>query len=163
MPDKNNAMEIMSRPIAAEERLSSATGRKTALYCRTAAMCDFAIRGQEERLRLYVKENNYDNISSYIDNGESGASLNRPAMNRLIADIQSGEVETVIAISEDRFARGIAPLAQWVRILEKTNVECVTLNYERRDFLGEFARWRDFMETYEPVSNELESEAAFPA
>ncbi len=70
--------------------------RRTALYCRVASRDDDAIRAQEERLRRFAEDNGYTNLVPYIDNGVAGTTLNRPAMNQLIADIKAEAIKTVL-------------------------------------------------------------------
>ena len=91
----------------------------TALYCRTATQDDFAMEHQKERLLHFANENGYTDTVFYIDNGENGSTLNRPAMERLISDICSGKVTRVIAASADRIARGTKPWCEWVMLRKK--------------------------------------------
>ena len=146
MPDKNNTIKaaVYCR-YATEAQLLQSQHRKTALYCRTAVHNDFAIQEQEERLRGFAEQNGYDVITCYADNGESGASLDRPAMNRLITDIQSNEVQTVIVATVDRIARSATELLHWISIMEKTGVKCLVLNQADMDSSTEFRIWRDFI------------------
>jgi DNA invertase Pin-like site-specific DNA recombinase len=115
----------------------------TALYCRTATQDSFAIQNQKDRLLRYAEENDHTNLSWYIDNGESGTTLNRPAMKQLIADIKSGRIETVLVISADRVARGIAPMSEWVRLIKERNVRCIAAETGEEGLSNEFSFWLD--------------------
>jgi len=110
---------------------------KTALYCRTAVQDSFAIEHQKDRLLRFAKENGYTNVAWYIDNGEKGNTLNRPAMERLIADIKLGKVNTVIVTGIDRIARGILPFAEWQRLFQERDAKCITLDTGGQDLFGE--------------------------
>jgi len=112
---------------------------KTALYCRTAVQDSFAIEHQKDRLLQFAKENGYTNIAWYIDDGEKGNTLNRPAMRQLIADIKLGKVKTVIVTGIDRIARGILPFAEWQRLFQESNAKCITLGTGGQDLFGEVA------------------------
>lgn len=112
---------------------------KTALYCRVAAKDDLAAQQQEARLRRFAAENGFQNLCIYNDNGEAGTTLNRPAMKRLIADIKTGEVQTVIVTNVDRIARGWEPFVEWIHLLKNTNVKCVAIDLDEKDFSREFS------------------------
>jgi site-specific DNA recombinase len=99
-----------------------------AVYCRSAQTDDNVIRLQEKRLRRFAEENGFNNLTCYIDNGESGSTLDRPAMNRLIADINASKVKTVIATDLFRIARSFKPLFEWALLLKELNVKCVTID-----------------------------------
>ena len=113
---------------AREPEIDSETNYKTALYCRTAQQDDFAIENQLNRLMSFASEKGYENLSAYIDNGGSGLTLNRPAMNILIEDINEGIVETVIVTSTCRIARDFAVMLDFMKVLNRANVPCVSLD-----------------------------------
>ena len=113
--------------------------RKTALYCRTATYNDFVIKNQEERLRRFAKKNGYTNPACYTDNGENGLTLDNPGMKRLIADIESGNVQTVIVIRVDRIARSYERLLEWKMLIEKYDVECISVDESKLGFDSCFA------------------------
>ena len=48
-----------------------------------------SIGNQRTMLMQYIKENKLNFISEYVDDGVSGTSFDRPAFNRMIADIES--------------------------------------------------------------------------
>lgn len=63
----------------------------------------------------------------YDDGGYSGGSLNRPALQRLLADIQCGLVNRVIIYKIDRLTREIRDFFKLLDIFEKYNVEFVSV------------------------------------
>ena len=101
---------------------------KTALYCRTAQQDDFAIKNQSDRLSVFALANGYKNLDLYIDNGASGLTLDRPAMTRLIEDIDEGIIETVIVTSTSRIARGFVVMLDFMKVLNRAYVPCVSLD-----------------------------------
>jgi DNA invertase Pin-like site-specific DNA recombinase len=119
---------------------------KTALYCRTAVKDDFAILCQTSRLYSYAIDNGYTNPYAYIDNGESGSTLSRPAMNRLIKDIKAGLVQTVIVTGTSRIARGMEPMSKWFQILNAANVPYLSLDNDGQDMRSTFNDFNDFIE-----------------
>jgi site-specific DNA recombinase len=63
----------------------------------------------------------------YIDDGISGARLDRPALDRLRDAARRGELDAVVILSPDRLARNYAP--QWLLIeeFEKVNTPLIFL------------------------------------
>lgn len=119
----------------------SAAETPTALYCRTAVQNDFAIESQKERLLSFANENGYSNPVFYIDNGESGLTLKRPAMKRLISDVRSGKVKRVIVTSVNRIARDTVSMCKWVVMLKGIDVQCIAVDTGKDGFSNEFAFW----------------------
>lgn len=83
---------------------------RAALYIRVStdrqAEEGYSIEVQTERLTAYTKTFDGDvQYELYIDDGFSGASLERPAMQRLIQDAGSGAVTHVLVYKLDRLSR----------------------------------------------------------
>lgn len=82
---------------------------KTALYIRVStkeqAETGYSVIGQERKLRAFAEAKDLTNIEVYLDDGYSGASLNRPEMQRLMRDVNRGNVSTVIIYKLDRLSR----------------------------------------------------------
>ena len=85
--------------------------RITALYIRvsTDAQAEegYSIEAQQKELISYCQLNNMPSYELYIDGGYSGANLNRPRMQELIADIKSGKIDAVVVYKLDRLSRSI--------------------------------------------------------
>jgi hypothetical protein len=99
----------------------------TAAYCRTATADEFAMRVQEQRIRTYAGERDHGELAFYRDCGQSGAMLDRPAMNALTADIMAGKIGAVIAADIARIARNYALFSEWLDLLKEYDVTLVTL------------------------------------
>ena len=108
---------------------------KTALYCRVACADDDTMTRQEHSLRQYAEKSGYIDCECYRDNGISGLSLDRPAMQNLISDIKDKKVTTVIVLDLARVARGFAPMEKWFKILKKHGILFVSVkdNYRFPD------------------------------
>ncbi len=81
-----------------------------ALYVRvsTDRQADegYSIEIQLEKLNAYAKTfSGVREVRHYIDDGYSGASLDRPQMGKLITDIEAGEITHVIVVKLDRLSR----------------------------------------------------------
>ena len=99
--------------------------RKTAIYCRTAIADEGKIAAQERLLRACAEEHGYDDAILYRDCGAAGNTLDRPALNRLTADIKAGEIGAVLVTSTSRIARNFALVSEWLKILRKHNVKLI--------------------------------------
>ena len=64
-----------------------------------------SIINQESLLLQYVKENNLEVYDTYIDDGYSGTTFDRPAFNRLIKDIEDKKINMVITKDMSRLGR----------------------------------------------------------
>ena len=87
------------------------SGGIIALYIRVStdrqAEEGYSIEAQKERLAAYVTSVGDKNSLTefYVDDGHSGASLERPEMTRLIEDVKSGKVRSVMVYKLDRLSR----------------------------------------------------------
>lgn len=83
---------------------------KVALYCRTAQSSDMAIQCQMESLKVYAKQQGYTNVEIFIDDGFNGLNLNRPGFQRIVREIEAGNVKIVIASNINRYGRNYCEL-----------------------------------------------------
>ena len=63
----------------------------------------------------------------YDDGGFSGATLERPALKRLLADIEEGRVDVVAVYKIDRLSRALMDFARLVEVLDRNNVTFVSV------------------------------------
>lgn len=103
--------------------------RTAAIYCRVANSFDdaYTIRNQERTAYAYAKENGYAVVSIYSDNGYSGLSMERPALQNLIQAMESGEVTHVIVRDISRLFRDFRLLMQFEQFCEKNSVTLVPI------------------------------------
>lgn len=85
-------------------------GEITALYSRLSVDDDQdgdsnSIVHQKEMLSKYAQEHGLPNPQFYVDDGYSGTNFNRPDFKRMIRDIESGRVKTVIVKDMSRLGR----------------------------------------------------------
>ena len=75
--------------------------------------CEAFIRSQQgEGWRLVA--------TAYDDGGLSGGTLNRPALQRLLADIAAGRVQIVVVYKVDRLTRSLMDFAKIVELFAST-------------------------------------------
>ena len=66
----------------------------------------------------------------YDDAGFSGATMDRPALQRLLADITPGRVDTVVVYKIDRLTRSLADFAKIVEILDARGASFVSVTQQ---------------------------------
>ena len=65
----------------------------------------YSIGEQLDRLTKYCNAMNWTIAKTYTDAGHSGATIVRPALQRMIKDVQSGCLEKVVVYKLDRLSR----------------------------------------------------------
>ena len=83
---------------------------------------------QRRDIMAYAGKNNYIIKEWYIDDGYTGANMNRPALQRLISDCYSKKVKTIISFKMDRLSRGMVDglyIIEKIFIPNGVKFECV--------------------------------------
>jgi site-specific DNA recombinase len=87
------------------------------------------IASQVQRLKQHIQQQGWSPLPEheFLDDGISGARLDRPALDRLHDCAQRGELDAVVVLSPDRLARNYAH--QWflVEEFEKLNTQLIFL------------------------------------
>ncbi|MGA7866998.1 MAG: recombinase family protein, partial [Stellaceae bacterium] len=68
--------------------------------------------------------------ATYDDGGFSGATMDRPALQQLLADITAGRVDTVVVYKIDRLTRSLADFAKIVEILDAKSASFVSVTQQ---------------------------------
>jgi site-specific DNA recombinase len=63
----------------------------------------------------------------YDDGGYSGGTMQRPALERLLADIAAGGVDIIVVYKVDRLTRALSDFAKIVEVLEKHSASFVSV------------------------------------
>jgi DNA invertase Pin-like site-specific DNA recombinase len=63
----------------------------------------------------------------YDDGGVSGGTLDRPALKRLLTDIEAGRVDVVVVYKIDRLSRALMDFAKLVEAFDRNNVTFVSV------------------------------------
>jgi site-specific DNA recombinase len=83
--------------------------KRAILYARVStdeqARSGYSLAQQLEALREYAAREGYEVLEEVVDPGQSGASLERPGMDRVRDLVAAGSVSVVLAQDRDRFAR----------------------------------------------------------
>jgi site-specific DNA recombinase len=86
--------------------------KRAVLYARVStdeqARSGYSLAQQLEALREYVAREGYEVLEEIVDPGQSGASLERPGMDRVRDLVSTGDISIVLAQDRDRVARKAA-------------------------------------------------------
>lgn len=103
---------------------------KVVLYCRVASITQNSdiLDIQEEALKKYADSNNYEIVEVIKETG-SGASLNRPGVNKIYEIIDKYKIGAIIAKSISRFGRcSHSELSNFINSLEGKEIQVITMN-----------------------------------
>ncbi len=102
--------------------MNSINDKITALYCRLS--CDDDLQGesnsitnQKAILSNYAENNDFRNLKFYIDDGISGTTFDRQGFNAMLADIEAGNVGTVITKDLSRLGRDYLKTGEFIEII----------------------------------------------
>ncbi|UAK25602.1 recombinase family protein [Sphingomonas nostoxanthinifaciens] len=63
----------------------------------------------------------------YDDGGISGGTLERPALKRLVADVEAGKIDVIVVYKVDRLSRSLFDFAKLVEAFEKAGTSFVSI------------------------------------
>jgi DNA invertase Pin-like site-specific DNA recombinase len=66
----------------------------------------------------------------YDDGGFSGGTMERPALKRLIADIEAGQIDVVVVYKVDRLTRALSDFAKLVEVFDRRGVSFVSITQQ---------------------------------
>ena len=66
----------------------------------------------------------------YDDGGFSGGSIERPALKRLIADIEAGKIDVIVVYKVDRLTRALSDFAKLVEVFDRRGVSFVSITQQ---------------------------------
>ena len=66
----------------------------------------------------------------YDDGGYSGGTLERPALKKLITDIEAGQIDVVVVYKVDRLTRALSDFAKLVEIFDRRGVSFVSITQQ---------------------------------
>ena len=113
--------------------------RRCAIYTRKSSeeglAQDFnSLHAQREACESYINSQHSEGwrliSTSYDDGGLSGGSMERPALRRLLADVEQGQVDVIVVYKVDRITRSLADFAKMVEIFDAHNVSFVAVTQQ---------------------------------
>jgi len=93
-----------------------------------------SLRAQREACEAFITSQRHEGWvclrAGYDDGGFSGATMGRPALQRLLADITAGRVDIVVVYKIDRLTRSLADFAKIVEILDARSASFVSVTQQ---------------------------------
>ena len=68
--------------------------------------------------------------TAYDDGGYSGGNVERPALQRLLADIEAGKVDAVVVYKVDRLSRSLLDFAKMMEVFDRRHVSFVSVTQQ---------------------------------
>ena len=118
--NETNPVQTVAPTNKEENEMIGATDKITALYCRLSVEDtkddkkkgnedpSDSIQHQQLMLMQYAKSNRFPNPTVFIDDGFSGVTYDRPGFQKMMAEIEAGNVGTVITKDLSRLGRNSA-------------------------------------------------------
>src|SRR5690606_34296832 len=96
------------------------TPRAAAIYCRISRDQrgeGLGVARQEEMCRKLAAEKGWPVVDVYVDNDLSAYSgSRRPAYERMLADLESGAIDAVLVVDQDRLTRRPSELEAFIEL-----------------------------------------------
>jgi site-specific DNA recombinase len=90
-----------------------------------------SLDAQREASDAYVKSQAHEGWrlvrDHYSDGGYSGGSMDRPALQKLLADVEARRIEVIVVYKVDRLTRSLADFAKLVELFDKHEVSFVSV------------------------------------
>ncbi|MDO5556913.1 MAG: recombinase family protein [Clostridia bacterium] len=88
-----------------------------------------SIVSQRSLLNQYIKENNYNLIDEYVDDGFTGTNFERPSFKRMIKDIELGRINMIITKDMSRLGRDYIGTGELIeKYFPNNNVRYIAIN-----------------------------------
>ena len=99
---------------------------KVAIYVRVSteeqAQSGYSIPAQIEKLQAMCKSQDWQLLPAYVDDGYSGKDMDRPAMQRLLADGRKKKFSVILVYKLDRVSRRLSDLVSLGEQLERQGI-----------------------------------------
>lgn len=105
-----------------------------ALYCRLSRDDNMdtesnSISNQKTILQKYAEDNGFGNIQFFVDDGWSGTNFDRPDFQRMIAEVEAGNVATIIVKDMSRLGRDYLKVGYYTEIaFPNADVRFIAIN-----------------------------------
>src|SRR6201993_4411301 len=118
---------------------SKSRARRCAIYTRKSSEegleQDFnSLHAQREACEAFIKSQASEGWklikTAYDDGGLSGGTMERPALQRLLADINQGLIDVVVVYKVDRLTRSLADFAKMVEVFDAHGVSFVAVTQQ---------------------------------
>jgi site-specific DNA recombinase len=118
----------MNAPVSTLARCAIYTRKSTEYNLELAFN---SLDAQREACEAYIKSQAHEGWrlipGRYEDGAFSGASLERPALQQLLADVQTGQIDIVLVYKVDRLTRSLADFAKLIELFDAHGVSFVSV------------------------------------
>lgn len=113
--------------------------KRCAVYCRVSTderldQSFNSLDAQKEAGLAYIASQRAEGWiavrDDYIDPGFSGGNVERPALKRLMADIEAGKIDIVVVYKIDRLTRNLTDFSKLIEVFERHNVSFVSVTQQ---------------------------------
>ncbi len=107
------------------------TRKRCAVYCRVSSderldQSFNSLDAQREAGQAFIASQRAEGwipvVDDYEDGGFTGSNMDRPALKRLLADIERGQIDIVVVYKIDRLTRNLADFAKMVELFDRHGV-----------------------------------------
>jgi len=93
-----------------------------------------SLHAQREACEAYIKSQAHEGWklvkTAYDDGGLSGGSMERPALQQLLADVAAGRINVIVVYKVDRLTRSLADFARIVETLDDQGASFVSITQQ---------------------------------
>ena len=93
-----------------------------------------SLDAQREAALAYIQSQKHEGWilvgDRYDDGGFSGGSMERPALQRLLRDVESGRIDVIVVYKVDRLSRSLTDFARIVEVFEKNKASFVSITQQ---------------------------------
>jgi site-specific DNA recombinase len=93
-----------------------------------------SLEAQEEACRAFILSQKHEGWTAvnahYDDGGFSGGTMERPALRRLLDDVASRKVETVVVYKVDRLTRSLSDFSKIIEVFDSHGVSFVSVTQQ---------------------------------
>jgi len=93
-----------------------------------------SLHAQREACEAYIASQRHEGWilvpDRYDDGGVSGGTLERPALRRLLADMEAGRIDTVVVYKVDRLSRSLMDFVRLVDAFERKAISFVSITQQ---------------------------------
>ena len=106
-----------------------------------------SLAAQREACEAFIRSQRHEGWTlartRYDDGGFSGGNMERPALQRLLADIRAQWIDVVVVYKVDRLTRSLADFARLVEIFDAQGVSfvSVTQQFNTTSSMGRLTLW----------------------
>jgi len=127
--------------MAESEKMPRRSAKKTrcAIYTRKSSdegleQAFNSLDAQREACAAFIQSQKHEgwtvSPALYDDGGFSGGTLERPALKRLLADIEAGRIDVIVVYKVDRLTRALSDFAKLVEIFDRRGISFVSITQQ---------------------------------